>query len=180
MPLPDMTQKSRSVLLVGGVLSLLVGALAVLFPIFFSIVLAWIVGAAALTSGVIALWTAIFGPHVPHRVILGISGLLRMAVGAVLLIFVLPGLAAIVLLIATLLMIEGVSLVVAGLRLRGKNSWGWLVVNGVITTALGLMIYLQWPFDAAWIISVLFGINLLFSGVSMLALGTSLPKTTEN
>ena len=65
---PEGLSKSRGWLIAGGILSILVGLLAMGSPLLFSIVIAQFLGAFALVSGAISLFLALFGKEVTHRV----------------------------------------------------------------------------------------------------------------
>ena len=44
------------------------------------------------------------------------------------------------------------------------GHWGWIFGGGVLNLALGIMIWLQWPFSGFWGIGLFVGIDMLFSG----------------
>jgi uncharacterized membrane protein HdeD (DUF308 family) len=48
-----------------------------------------------------------------------------------------------------------------------------MLANGVITLLLGLMLWKQWPLSGAWAVGVLFGVQLISTGVALLALGSA-------
>jgi uncharacterized membrane protein HdeD (DUF308 family) len=73
------------------------------------------------------------------------------------------GARAITLLIAAFLIVGGTFRIVAALMLRFPN-WIWLLVNGVITLALGILIWRHWPEDEFWVIGMFVGIELVFNG----------------
>ncbi len=168
--------KSRGWLITGGILSVLVGLLAMTFPLLFSIVIAQLLGAFALVSGVISLGMALFGKHVAHRVFSGLSGLVRIVAGIFLLVEAGMGVTVIALILSVFLTVEGVFFIANGLQMWGHRGAGWIVVNGVAALVLGLMIFYHWPGDSGQILGLLYGINSLFSGASLLALGLSAPK----
>ena len=43
---------------------------------------------------------------------------------------------------------------------------------------LGVLVYVRWPSDSVWVLGTLLGINLIFSGASLLALGIGSRKAT--
>lgn len=70
-------------------------------------------------------------------------------------------------------LVIGVLRIMMGFQMKSAGgAWGWLVFAGVVTLILGLMILLQWPVSALWIIGVLVAIEMIFHGWSyvMLAL----------
>lgn len=54
-----------------------------------------------------------------------------------------------------------------------------MLANGVITLLLGWMLWRQWPLSGAWAIGVLFGVQLLMTGGSLLAIGSALRGATR-
>jgi uncharacterized membrane protein HdeD (DUF308 family) len=79
---------------------------------------------------------------------------------------------AITLIIAVLFMILGVFRTVGTLLLR-YPQWGWSMLNGLITFMAGVVIYRHFPESAIWVIGLLVGLEMLFSGWTwiMIALG---------
>lgn len=61
---------------------------------------------------------------------------------------------------------------IAGAVTRRFAGWMWVLLNGVVTLALGVLIWKQWPESAYWVIGLFAGIDLIFNGWSwvMLAL----------
>jgi uncharacterized membrane protein HdeD (DUF308 family) len=83
-----------------------------------------------------------------------------------------PGMA-----LATLTLFLAVYFVVDGLTTLFASSAveqgkGLVIFNGIVTLVLGVMIWRGWPVSGAWAIGVLVGIRLIFSGITMLVLGS--------
>ena len=91
---------SRGWLITGGVLSIIVGLMAMSSPLFFSVVIAQFLGAFALVSGAIALFLALFGKEVTHRALEALFALIRIAAGLTLLVCVASSIAVITLIFA--------------------------------------------------------------------------------
>lgn len=168
--------QSRGWLIAGGLLSIFVGFFAMGSPYLFSIVIAQLIGAFALVSGVISLFLAIFGRQTTHRVLGGFLALIRIAAGITLLACVASGIAVITLILAVFFIIEGVSLIIGALKMRAHKGWGWSLLSGAAALILGIMVYARWPGDSASIIGLLYGINSLFWGMSVLMMGLAAPK----
>ena len=85
-----------------------------------------------------------------------------------------PGLGAV-----TLTLVIAISLVVQGAFRIGTalstrvDSWGSLLVSGIITLVLGLMIWNEWPFSGVWVIGLFVGIDMLFYGGWLVSLALS-------
>jgi uncharacterized membrane protein HdeD (DUF308 family) len=156
--------QSRGWLFAGGVLSIIVGFLAMGAPALFSFVIAQFLGAFALVSGVISLFLAIFGKHVAHRVLDAV------------LMCVASSVAVITLILAIFLMVEGVSFIVGAIQMRAHVGWIWTLINGIAALVLGLMVSVRWPGDSIWVLGLFYGINSIFWGVSLLMLGLGANK----
>lgn len=43
-------------------------------------------------------------------------------------------------------------------------QWGWLLFSGIVSLALGILIWAQWPSSGLWLIGLFIGIDLIFVG----------------
>jgi uncharacterized membrane protein HdeD (DUF308 family) len=178
-PLENLSQ-SRGWLIAAGVLSIIVGFMAIGSPYVFSAVIAQVIGIFAIVSGIIALSLSIFEKHQTHRLLNALFAIIRIAAGVIILTCALTSVAMLTLVLAIFLVVEGISAVAFSFKLRGHNGWGWTLLNGVASLALGIMVFNRWPSDAAWVLGLFYGINSLFFGSSLLALGLGAPKPAEN
>jgi uncharacterized membrane protein HdeD (DUF308 family) len=80
------------------------------------------------------------------------------------------------LLLAGIILAEGVIEVISYFRMKGEGASGWLLVNGIITLALGALIWFHWPSSTVWAIGTLVGINLLMTGITRLMFGLAVRK----
>lgn len=165
--------RSRTWLIFGGILSLLVGVFAIAAPGLFSFVLTQLIGALCLVTGVVAIFQALFGKNSPHCFLSTLSAIIRIAAGSALLFFPVAGLLALTLVVAAVFLTEGVVCLVTAFRMRANPAWVWLLLNGIVALLLGGMIYAKWPLDSAGILGILYGIQSLFSGSAMLMMGIS-------
>ncbi len=76
------------------------------------------------------------------------------------------------LLLAFYFLIDGISEIIAAFKIKPDQGWGWVLFNGIIAVLLGFMIWRQWPVSGKWAIGVLVGIHIVFSGWTMVVLGT--------
>jgi uncharacterized membrane protein HdeD (DUF308 family) len=54
------------------------------------------------------------------------------------------------------------------------EAWGWPLVSGVIDLILGVLIWLEWPASAWWVLGLFVGISLVFRGFNWIGLGLAL------
>jgi len=173
-------QSSRIWYIVGGILSIFVGFYAMGRPGLATVAVTQVVGIIALASGLVLFFAAVFGKARQHRLFDFFSAILRIVVGLLLVANVLKGVLILTLVLGSVFIIEGIYGVVLGLKLRGKNpAWGWVVFNGLAALVLGVMLIAQFPGSALWAIGLLFGINCIFTGATLIAYGTALPKAQE-
>ena len=52
-------------------------------------------------------------------------------------------------------------------------GWGWQALDGLITIAIGVLVFAEWPASGLWVIGLFVGIDLIFYGMAwiLLALG---------
>jgi uncharacterized membrane protein HdeD (DUF308 family) len=102
-----------------------------------------------------------------------LSGVLAVVVGALFLRAPVDAVLALTLLLASLLMVGGIVKIVVALSYR-FGAWGWPLVSGVIDLILGVLICLEWPASALWVIGLFFGISVIFRGCNWIGLGLAL------
>ena len=109
-----------------------------------------------------------------------LTGVLYFVVGLMFVVEPLQSAAALTLMLAAALLFAGAMRIVLALSTQFQH-WVWLLVNGIVTLALGILIWRGWPETGYWVIGMFIGIDLLFYGWSlvMLAVGLrSLPAQT--
>lgn len=76
------------------------------------------------------------------------------------------------LLLALFFTISGVTKIIFGIT-QPILYKGWLIANGVLTLILGLLIWNQWPVSGLWVIGAFIGIDMLFTGLTWIMIGTT-------
>ncbi|MBV9391846.1 MAG: DUF308 domain-containing protein [Verrucomicrobia bacterium] len=170
-----MNRSSRGWLIASGILSIFVGLLALGSPLLFSLMLVQFLGIFALVSGVISLVVAIFGKGVVSRGLSAFFAVIRIAAGVILLYCIPSGLNLITLIFAAYLMVEGIFSIFGAFRIRQHRGWIFMLINGIITLAFGVMVYVHWPTGAAWILGFFLGLSLFFHGLWQLIIALSAP-----
>jgi uncharacterized membrane protein HdeD (DUF308 family) len=99
-----------------------------------------------------------------------VLGVLYIATGIMLFVYPLTGVLSLTLLLGSFLLTEGVLESVLAFQIRPRQNWGWVLANGLITVALGALVWFEWPFDAPWLLGTLVGVSILSTGISRLML----------
>jgi uncharacterized membrane protein HdeD (DUF308 family) len=68
------------------------------------------------------------------------------------------------LLLAGVILVIGIFRVAMALQHRGTAGWIWTLLGGIVSIALGVMIYLRWPVSGLWLIGMFVAIDLIVSG----------------
>lgn len=104
-----------------------------------------------------------------------LTGLLRGVAGYVLIRYPGSGEVSITILLASLFIVGGIFRTVGAASLRFP-SWGWAAFSGIVSLILGFMLIYQLPTASLWFIGFLVGVDFIFDGVSLIALGTAVKK----
>ena len=163
-----------------GLFSVALGSLAIGIPCVTTVAIAKLVGIFLLAGGIALLATAAFGKTRRHRLLDAIMGVLRILVGILVLGNLFKAVLFLTVLLAAVLVVEGLVAALLALQLRGRNpAWGWVLVNAVAALTLGVMLFVKFPSDSPWAVGLLFGINSVFVGVSLIMYGLGLKKAQE-
>ncbi|MFO0876673.1 MAG: HdeD family acid-resistance protein [Gemmataceae bacterium] len=128
------------------------------------------VGVFLITGAVLQLLSAFGARQWGGFFLQVLSGILSLVVGILFVERPLEAAAGLTLLIAAALMVEGIARIILAVMDRFEG-WGWVLLNGIISLALGVSIWRKWPDDSLWIIGLFVGIDLIFCGVTSLMLG---------
>ncbi|MBV8137936.1 MAG: HdeD family acid-resistance protein [Deltaproteobacteria bacterium] len=99
-----------------------------------------------------------------------LTALLRGFTGYLLIRYPFSGEVGLTLLLASLFMVGGIFRATGASTLRFPN-WGWAVASGIVSVALGVMLLYQLPVISIWFIGFAIGVDFIFDGASLTALG---------
>ena len=148
------------VLIIGGVIVLGDVAMASFFS-------AIVIGIVAIVGGAFeiihAFWTKGWGGFIWHVVL----GVLYIIAGIYILNQPVAGLLALTWIIAVVFLASGVVRLFVGFQYWSEGGW-LLVLSGVFGIIAGIIILSGWPESSLWVLGLLLGIDLIFSGVGWL------------
>jgi uncharacterized membrane protein HdeD (DUF308 family) len=154
-----------------GILLIIAGVAALLFPLLVAVAATLYLGWFALIAGGVAIAIAIktrAEPHFGWRLLVGI---VYIALGFLLVAYPLAGAASLALFVGALLLAAGVVEIALAFRLKPHKGWGWLLANGILSIVLAIMIAIGWPLDSLVLIGYLVGFQIIACGVARIALG---------
>ncbi len=171
-PGPDqilqMLRKGRGILRFEAVLCTLGGMAAIIFPVFASQGIELLLGVLCLMIGLLGVIRSVAG-GVEHRAATFGSAVLIGVLGALLLIWPFEGLEAITLLLAIGSLVRGFADLL-GFPHRSTVAPGVQVLSGVAGILVGGLLIWWYPGDVTWAPGLLFGIQLIFIGMTLWAL----------
>jgi uncharacterized membrane protein HdeD (DUF308 family) len=156
-----------------GISLMVLGALAILLPYVASLVTAIVLGVLMVVGGVVQLVHAIQNRRWAGSFWAILAGLLYVAAGVLVMAFPVTGTVVLTLVLAAFFAADGILKTIRAVQHRKMSGWGFLLFDGLLSLALGVLIGLGWPSTAAWALGLLVGVNLALGGTSMLIIGLS-------
>jgi uncharacterized membrane protein HdeD (DUF308 family) len=150
--------------LIEGVLLVVAGILAVIYPVVSSVSVVVLLGWLLIVSGVLQGISLIGAGQVPHFWLQLISVILAVLVGVLFLRDPAQELLTITLLLIIFFMIEGISKIVFSLTIRPFPNWGGVLASGLVGILLSAVLWSSLPVTALWLIGLLIGIELISVG----------------
>lgn len=153
-----------------GVFLIVVGFLAIIFPLASTIAAKVFLGWLFLIGGVAQIVHAFSTKRWSQFFLNILIGLLYVVAGGWLAFLPLSGIITLTILLSAMFIIEGVFEAMMAFRMRPEQGWGWMMTAGVIAILAGVMIFAQLPSSAIWAIGLLAGINIMSTGFAYLFL----------
>jgi uncharacterized membrane protein HdeD (DUF308 family) len=172
----DALRKARRRLTIAGVLALILGAVAVIVPAIASVATAIFVGWILIVASAFHVADAWAVEHGGRRALRLVPALLTLAAGLYLVVAPLAGAFTLTVVLVIWFMATGTARIVVGIAERGVPGWWMTVVNGVLSVGLGVLIAEGLPSSAGWAIGLIVGVDLIFSGTILMALGSRLKQ----
>lgn len=153
-----------------GALIALAGIGAVAFSLLATLTTVLVIGMILLVAGVIQVAGAFLARTWRGFFAHALVGVLYVLVGGIMAEHPLRAAAVLTLVIAVMLLVGGAArlLFAATHAFPGR---GWTAVSGLVSMALGVMIWRDWPEASLWVIGTFAGIDLAFAGLCWVMLG---------
>ncbi len=181
MTTPDTTSTSNMFVGMGktfrnvAIVFTVLGALAISVPAVATIVIEQLIGWLLLAWGVAGLLFARSFKQFSEWKVVAAGFVAVGLLGLFFLVFPGVGASAMTAFLVVAFIVEGVLSILLGLRMSGQlRNWQWIIVSGACSFILGIIIVMQWPATAQWVLGFLVGLNFLTTGVSMLLLSRAL------
>jgi len=163
-----------------GILVVVAGILALLSPLVAGLSIAIAVGVLIVASGVSRLFLAFKMGSFGHGLLVFLLGLLSIVIGGYMVSRPGMALATLTLVMAIYFAVDGIFQTIWAFRLRPIKGWGWALFSGIVSLALGIMIWRQFPVSGMWAVGTLAGIHMVFGGSSVASLCNSARRATTD
>lgn len=158
---------------ISGVISLVVGVLALASPVVAAAMIGTFVGIALVLGGVAVLLSAFASDRKLAGIIVGALTLL-----AGISVLASPGatIATLTLILAVFLIVAGVSDAIAAFQVKGEDGWSLGLWSGIISVIFGVLLWSGFPVSGLVAIGVFVGLHLIAKGLALLMLGSAVGK----
>ena len=167
--------------LVQGIIMMVLGALAVIWPQISTLAVDLYVGWMFLISGLFGLVTMFVASSVAGFLWSLLTAALSLFVGVLLLWHPVEGAVSLTLVLISFFIAEGVFQIAAAIRHREAfpDSWGWLLMSGLADLVLAAMLIWGWPSTAIWALGLIAGLNLITSGLAIVMVAAAARNTVR-
>ncbi len=155
-----------------GFFLIVVGVVAIAVPAAASVGIAIFIGWIFLISGIFQFASAFSftGGQLLVRVLMG---LIAIFAGIYILAAPLEGTVTLTFVMGLFFLISGVGNLIGGIAFRGTGNAGAVVLSGILSIIIALLVLTDLPSSAAWAIGLLAGVNFIFDGFAMIAVGSA-------
>lgn len=161
-------KKNAGSTIVIGIIVLIVGFLAMGAPLITGLSIALLIGVMLILGGIAQL---VFSIQTGKGIFSILFSVLAIIVGGYMLFNPAVALDSLTIILAAYLIVSGIFQAIMAIQIKPIKGWGWMLFSGITSVLLGGMIWSQFPLSGDWAIGLLVGINLFFSGWSLIMTG---------
>jgi uncharacterized membrane protein HdeD (DUF308 family) len=153
-----------------GVIMVILGILAVIWPQISTVAVDIFIGWLFLVSGILGIFSMFIARDAQAFLWSLLTAALSLFVGVILIWHPSEGAVSLTAVLTALFIAEGIVQIVASLTYRDvfPDSWGWMLVSGIVDLILAALIIKGWPSTADWALGLLVGIDLITSGAAII------------
>ena len=149
-----------------GILLIVLGMIAIGGPLASGIAVSLLVGWLLVISGVAHGIHAFQSSGWRGGLVQFLCGLLYLGVGVMMITNPIAGLLALTVTVLVYFVVSGIFKIILAIRVEHLPQRGWVTVSGILSLVLAIYLGSQFPTSALWVIGMLFGIEMIFSGWS--------------
>ncbi len=151
-----------------GVVMMVIGAAAAALPNIATLATTILIGWLLVAAGFYGITASVSARHAPGFWSSLALALLAVALGAVFLARPFAAVLTITIALIAYFLAHGLGMLTLAFGLRDETRhWLWLVAGALVDFLLAAIVISGWPGDAVWVIGLIVGINLMFSGLGL-------------
>lgn len=129
------------------------------------------IGILFIISGADQLFIVMRAGSFGEGLMLAVLAILSLVAGVYMLSQPVTALATLTLFLAAYFIATGIIEAIGAFSAKSMQGWGWLLFGGIVSIALGIMIWRQFPVSGVWAVGTLVGVHLIMSGWTLIAIG---------
>ena len=157
-----------------GVVLIALGVMAWLDVVAVTIASTFVIGACLLVGGAFQIIHAFMTKQWRGFVFGLLSGVLYFVGGLLIMNEPVQGAVVLTLLLVATVIVGGIVRIVLALRHREVRAWGLVLFSGLVSVAVGCLIYANLPWSGLWVLGTLIAVELLVQGAGWLYFGIAL------
>lgn len=167
--------------LIEGVILVILGLAAIALPPIAGLATALILGWLFLLGGMAGLVATFSQRNAPGFWWALLSAAIAVLAGGVLLSNPAGGVVTLTYVLVAFFLIDGFLIIVMAFEHRREltDRWQWMMIGGILDLILAVIIIGGLPGTLAWALGLLVGIDLLFGGISLIAMALSARRSAE-
>ena len=169
-------RRSRNLLIALGIVMVVAGTAAIVFPYFSTLGVTVCVGVMLIVAGIAQGIGAFSQPKWTGAVLGLIVAALWLFAGGYLLARPLEGVFILTVVMATVFLVEGALKAIFSFQIRPETGWGWVLFDAIASVVLGVLLWWQLPSSAIWALGVLAGIRIMIAGWTLIMVPIAVGK----
>lgn len=163
----DSIEKKWMIYLGQAALMCLTGFFALIYPIFSTAAISWVLGWLLIINGIVQGISLISARHLPHFWIQVISVVLSLIVGFFILNQLAEGHMLLPIMLVMFLLLEGVSKTIFALTIRPMKNWYMVLGSGALGILLSFILWTTMPGTSDWLLGLFIGVLLFSEGAAI-------------
>ena len=161
-----------------GIVMIVIGLVGILLPNLVSLTINAFIGGLFLLSAVVLASIAWLSDA--RSLIMWLKPFVLLALALLILFHPAVILSVLGLLLALYFLFDGFAGIALARELKPANGWRFMMFDGILSFAMGIVVLLNWPLGASWIIGLLIGVSFLLDGIALYAVAREMePVATQ-
>lgn len=177
--MPSLIQQAGKTIRNCGLALIVLGLVAIFMPSFAGTAIGVVVGIFLVLSGFVRMAFAWVAATWGSALLRFAFGLLAIAAGGLMVAQPDTALRVVVIVAIVYFAVDGVSAILFGLRLPPGAGGASVILGGIVSLAIGIMMWRNWPLPGDQMLGILIGAKLLVDGVVIFIIGQSARKIDE-